>query len=224
MRKLLFTLALLISCLSQAKLKIAILDTGIKPDKIKDLKLCPNESIDFTNSNLNDDHGHGTNIAGLISQQIPKNLDYCLVIIKVFDINNLDSAIESTIKGFRYAQMIRANIINYSGGGASSDKEEKATIINALNKGIKIFVAAGNQGKDLDGNCDYFPACYDKRLVIVGSKTSKNKISENSNRGKVVSVWEIGKDREALDIVLSGTSQATAVATGRYAYEKLTGK
>lgn len=56
---------------------------------------------------------------------------------------------------------------------------------------------------------------YDKRIVVVGNKDSFGTRIKSSNYGKLVNRWEIGENQEAYGITLTGTSQATAVATGK---------
>jgi len=84
-------------------LKIAVIDTGISLDRIQDASLCKTGHKDFTGYGLNDNHGHGTHIYGLIDQyakniKLKTNSDvallsktsvsYCQIIIKFYDLES----------------------------------------------------------------------------------------------------------------------------------------
>ena len=63
---------------------IAVIDTGLRKDIVEQgysKGICKIGHKDFTGTGINDDHGHGTNISGLI-HKYAKGLKYCQVIIK----------------------------------------------------------------------------------------------------------------------------------------------
>jgi hypothetical protein len=60
---------------------------------------------------------------------------------------------------------------------------------------------------------------YDKRTVVVGSLDNNGKKMESSNFGSAVSRWELGLNVIGYGIIMSGTSQAAAVATGKIVSE-----
>lgn len=172
-----------------------------------------------------DTGGHGTNVAGLIENEIKNSglAGYCLLIIKYFSYaqsghQNFLASLES----IKYARDMGANIINYSSHGKSSNFYERRAIVSYLNLGGIFVAAVGNDGKnlDMDGNMTY-PAGYDSRIVAVGSKDEYGFVSPFSNYGKIVNRWEIGVSRTAFDITMSGTSQATAVASGKIAADMI---
>src|SRR5690606_17888997 len=96
-RLLLLSLLLFATNVTVAKpIIIAVIDTGIS-DKLKDGKfLCKMGHKDFTGTGLNDVHGHGTHVSGLIHQHAAKTADwnksanYCQVILKYWDPNQTD--------------------------------------------------------------------------------------------------------------------------------------
>jgi len=213
-------------CISvaQAKtLKIAIIDSGIYPEYVKTLPLCPDGHKSFVDGPWNQDSGagHGTNVASLITMFAGKNLNYCLVIYKVFNIHKNDG-----LGSFPSIQAVQAAIkedvaiINYSGGGEDFSSAEMHIWKEALNKGIVVIVAAGNMKQNLDENCNYYPACYQvlnkvRFFGVVGSLDSNGKRAASSNYGKIVTLWEKGMHIEGGGIIKSGTSQATATVTGK---------
>ena len=211
---------------SAKTITIAVIDSGIDyraPD------LCKMGHKSFSEElpdPLKDENGHGTHVAGLVSKTTGAG-DYCLVSIKYYNESvpgkvNLDNM----IKAIKYAVNIKVDFINISGGGPSYDIYEATAIKDALNSGIKIVTAAGNDHEDLDKECGYFPACYDPRIIMVGnlyiSKDNRwlinnpqwRKLAElakmqlptvqyevgiaaSSNYGKRVTRWQMGSDVES---------------------------
>jgi hypothetical protein len=92
----------------------------------------------------------------------------------------------------------------------TSPAEEREVVKEALDAGITVVTAAGNEHSDLDSKCDFFPACIDSRVVSVGCSDCVQ-----SNTGKVIKIWEHGKAITAGGYTMTGTSQATAVFTGK---------
>lgn len=226
------------------QIKVAVIDTGISPELLKGNSYCKSGHKDFTNTGLDDRHGHGTHISGIVDQyaknyiftfgKSPKKIDelkenYCQIIIKFFDPKQgmFADNLAQTKLALRWAIDQKVNIINYSGGGTEPSKEEKALIVEALDKGIIIVAAAGNERSDIDKH-KYYPAMYDKRIHVVGNlvKLQPREIANSSNRGESVTDWEIGTnvlsrlpdERYGL---MTGTSQATAIKTGKLVREML---
>jgi subtilisin family serine protease len=215
---------------------VAVIDTGFKfSDKTAEAKLCKFGHKNFssiTDSYLPpnmqapvpvDNHGHGTNVAGII-QEFAGNTHYCIVVIKYFDPNSkVDNNLENTIKAIRYANNIGAKYINYSGGGLLFDEREKIEVEKFLDRGGRFIAAAGNEKSDISEK-PYYPAMYDERIVSVGSIEEDGTIAKYSNFGDRVSRWEYGTNIVGFGISMSGTSQATATATGKIINEQECGK
>jgi subtilisin family serine protease len=213
-------------------LVVAVLDTGfIVSEETKNAKLCRFGHKDFTIVQAYskhpktadpipvDNHRHGTNIAGLI-QKFAGNANFCIVIVKYFDpLDKSESGIQPTIDAINYARIIKADYINYSGGGLKRDTQELIAVRRYLDQGGTFVAAAGNEKSDLRLN-PYYPAMYDSKIVSVGSWSSKGNIASYSNFGFDVKRWEIGSDREAFGIKMSGTSQAAAIVTGKLLKER----
>jgi subtilisin family serine protease len=204
------------NCFSK-EIKVAVIDTGIDNQVGK---ICKDGNIDFSGTNSNDSFGHGTHIAGLIIKNA-KNANFCLYNLKYYDpaMHGGDS-LKAIISALKKAIDLNVDIINISAGGFSSVEEEKSLIKLALDKGIKVIVAAGNEATNLDKDCNYFPACYDNRLIVVGNLTKTGVKSNSSNYGSIVKTWEIGTNvvsslPNQKSGELSGTSQATAIFTGK---------
>ena len=235
------------------KVKVAVIDTGVDPKLLKGNSYCKSGHRDFTGQGLDDHHGHGTHISGIIDQYAKNyifdgksyskidsiEIEYCQIIIKYWDSStdvNTDPLM-ATIKALRYAIDQEVDIINYSGGGNEESKEEKELIKEALDKGIKVVAAAGNGARDKNGSFKgydiskkpYYPAAHDPRIYVVGNITKTNTIVESSNTGNNVKYWEVG-DRVLSRLpgssygYMTGTSQATAVKTGKLVRETLINK
>lgn len=237
----LILMSLLFTLSAQAKtIKVAVIDTGfdfkstwensIIEDQRKrgfDLvkpKLCPTGHYSFVQNNdldLQDNHGHGTHIAGIIAQG-NENVDYCLVILKYYDpkvpnTNNL----RNTVEAVKQAVRLKVDIMNYSGGGTEESQEECKQIKLALNAGIKIIAAAGNEHSELVKH-PYYPAMCDPRVIKAVNINKEGKVLPSSNRdssGKIPNVRYI-RGENILSLVpgnqaslMTGTSQSAAEVT-----------
>jgi len=193
---------LLTTIMANAKpIKVAVLDTGITNS---DVPIC--QFIDLTEDKDGIDYsGHGQNISHIINKEAD-GIEYCQIIIKVFGKNGKSASIG---KAIRTAIYFNVDIINLSFGGSGIDKDEFISINRALDLGIIVVAAAGNDGKSLTDNCYYYPACYDNRIIVVGNK------AKSSNYGKQVKLVVNGNNVSAGGYKMSGTSQATAIVTGK---------
>lgn len=251
-KSIMLTTSLLIGCVSlSAHVKmtkprvvvVAVIDTGLAEDLLNSKFLCDTGHKDFTGTGLADNQGHGTHVSGLIDQYakgltigkanmkhiISTSANYCQVILKFYDPKQKNpDAMEQELQALRTAIELKVDIINFSGGGTQYNATEAFLIKKALNLGIKVVVAAGNEGSDLD-KVPYFPACVDNRLYVVGNMTEPNTMAESSNYGNKVNTWEYGtnvisygtKDRIA---IMTGTSQSAAIKSGKLIREMLNSK
>lgn len=205
---------------------IAVLDTGVNRTLARQPFMCKDGATNTVGYTKYDLHGHGSNIIGIIS----KNLDskkYCILSIKVFHryFRQGHSFWKyDVVKGLKIAIERKAKFINMSLYGPESDPKEKRQIQKALSKGIKILIAAGNKGRNLDQNCDSYPACYKLPGVhVVGSGYSNSNRNDKSNYGsETVTDWRDGDNIRAGGTTLSGTSQATAILTGELVKKRFT--
>lgn len=179
------------------------------------------------NSNLMDSHGHGTHIAGIIGAEggndkgiigiAPK---VSMMILKYYDPKTPADNLKNTIRSIKYAIQMKANIINYSGGGLEYSEEEKKAIQEAQNQGILFVGAAGNEHSNSDKN-KYFPADYGLANIISVTAIDPNtRILSSSNYG--VETVHLAAPGQAIYSTLpnnnygnmTGTSQATAFVAG----------
>lgn len=180
------------------------------------------------NNDLTDNHGHGTHIAGIIGAQAGNGKgiagispDVSLMILKYFDpkVPNTDN-LKNTVDSIRYAIKMKANIINYSGGGTEFSADEKAAIEEARQAGILFVAAAGNERSNSDHH-KYYPADYGlSNIISVTAIDPKTEVLPSSNYG-VETVDLAAPGQNILSTLpgsaygyMTGTSQATAFVTG----------
>jgi hypothetical protein len=223
--------------------RIAVLDTGFGPAHFE-ANLCKFGHKDFTGVNRFsnvyntsmpvpiDQHGHGTDMVELIERQligVPKN-EYCIVIIKYYSVDNVNPNINfaNEFYSLNYVINLTPDILSISGGGTSYDLRESRIVKTILDNGTKIVASAGNESRLLSHlyipgikTMQYYPAMYDPRIVVVGSKDVNGKISEFSNYGNIVSHYEVGEVVTGRMGYGGGTSQATAVRAGKLAKEMI---
>lgn len=212
-------------------IRIAVVDTGMNlkdrwpnaaESNMAEPRICPGLSKDFSHTTLNDEHGHGTHIAGLIAKYA-ENANYCLIIYKYYrqDFNG-QTNLDNSLAAFKEAVNQRVDIINYSGGGIYRSNEECNVIKSALDIGIKVNAAAGNEGLDINF-FHFYPAMCDERINIVGGINNYGKRMRMSNYSDGFGVTihdEQGQNQYSLLPggeygYMSGTSQATAIFTGK---------
>ncbi|MES2855531.1 MAG: S8 family peptidase [Bdellovibrionota bacterium] len=225
------------------RIVVAVIDTN-HPDLIKNLWENPKEVVngidDDANgfiddvhgwnfvdgtSDLSDRHGHGTHIAGIIGANGPSlqgvSPDVSIMVLKYFDPEAPNqNPLINTIKAIRYAVAMGADVINYSGGGLTSSREEYEAIREANEAGILFVAAAGNEKSNSDRK-PYYPADYDLPNVLsITAIDSDSQVLPSSNWGEVtVDLSAPGKDIFSTlpgkaHGYMTGTSQATAFATG----------
>lgn len=187
--------------------KVAIFDSGINnPERFN---ICKGGLINATtDKTMSDSTGHGTNMASIINKA--KNKNFCLVIIKVFDKKArfhwdryLTELLNIQTRGVTHINM------SFEGKYIQDLSDVELGIINyLLESDIKINIAAGNGGLNLDRKCSVYPACLgrsDPRIHTIGANDLNF-----SNRGNFL---YLEKGRYIGSPPRSGTSQATAIHT-----------
>lgn len=184
---------------------VAVLDTGIAWENHDDFVQVPDlasqkfkHGWDFVNddAHANDDHGHGTHVAGTIAQATDNAegvagvaFDATLMPVKVLDHfgggNSADIA-----DAIRWAADNGAQVINLSlGGGGRSDVMERA-VMYARNKGVVVVCAAGNGGR---GVVEY-PAAYPGSFAVAAVGPSGTR-APYSSWGKELDIAAPGGDK-----------------------------
>lgn len=191
---------------------VGVIDTGIDTNHPFFSGRVLNIGYDFANgdSNPDDDHYHGTHVAGTV-------VDGTLPNVKVVGIKVMDSGGYGTttdiVNGFEYAHLNGFQIANASLRGPKTDDAFAlySEVINTgFDSGTVYCVASGNDG----GNAmSYVPGCID-RSFTVASHGQNRTMSNFSNIGPCVDITAPG---ESINSCIpgggyhaySGTSMAT---------------
>ncbi|MFN8792518.1 MAG: S8 family peptidase [Bdellovibrionales bacterium] len=174
---------------------------------------------------IDDDHGHGTHIAGLIAGESPDFHGVApgtrLMILKYYDAQApIGGNLMNSVRAIRYAVSMGAHILNYSGGGLEPHPEERRALEDAAKKGVLVVAAAGNENTNADA-LGFYPASYGlQNILSVMAVGPDRKRLPASNWGQrhvhlaapgeaILSTYLNGQMA-----YMSGTSQATALVTG----------
>jgi subtilisin family serine protease len=197
--------------------RIVVIDTGLNVDNNFKPFLCKDWEQDMTGFGIQDDHGHGTNVAGIIIKGLDSK-KVCLVIVKYYTALTPNSYNFSYfLNAIRLVPTLKPSVVNLSSNGGRFVQTELDLLRWSILNGVYFNAAAGNDHIDLDKGCFSFPACYNvksKYVNIVGSHTN-GKYDVFTNFGKVVTTYQPGKEICYLNNCMSGTSQATAVFTNK---------
>lgn len=214
---LIWAMILFFALKSNAKIIVYEIDTGIDAYSHQEIRSHVNVN-EGDILNFFDGNAHGTHIAGLILKDTCPEVE--LKSCSWFKLN-VNGSWNEYISCIRMAESLNPNIINISSSGNNYDSEEYQILKQLGEKGIKIVVAAGNNGKDLSKDCKVYPACYKiKNLIAVGNLEDSGARAVTSNYGifeeiylpgiKVYSTFPGGRYG-----TMSGTSQSTAKETNK---------
>ena len=206
------------------EVKVAVIDSGVdfKHPDLKSQVLPPYNAAAPANTTSTGDHG--THVAGIIGAAKDNavgghgvNPNAKLMPIDVF--NGKAGANDFVIaQGILYAIEQGADVINMSLGGYGESPLMKDAVQKAIDQGITVVAAAGNESTD-----NYsFPASYEG-VISVGSTNDRNKLSSYSNYGPSVDLVAPGEDiystvhdqkKGSSYVKFSGTSMASPVVAG----------
>ncbi|MER3425743.1 MAG: peptidase S8 [Thermoleophilia bacterium] len=196
-----------------------VVDTGIRLTHVEFTGRIGNGYDAITpGGNANDCNGHGTHVAGTIGGStygVAKGVT--LHPVRVLDCNGSGSN-SSVIAGLDWVTQnhIKPAVINMSlGGGASSALD--TAVNNAINAGVTVVVAAGNDNRDA---CLYSPARV-SAAITVGATTSTDYRASFSNYGSCLDLFAPGQSitsawytSDTATNTISGTSMATPHVAG----------
>lgn len=188
--------------------KVAILDTGIDTSKElfkgRLINLGINVSSTGEANSIQDDNGHGTEMAEIICENSNSNVK--LMPIKVANSSGKATVLNTYI-GIQKAIENDAKIINISMNTAVSASSQILTDIinNASDKGVIVVTSAGNNGADVR---NYTPSNIEK-AIVVSAVEDDNSFAKYSNFGETVDYCAYGKYNDK-----TGTSYAAANVTG----------
>ena len=193
------------------RVTVAVLDTGID---VKHSFLSPRMLKGYNaydnSTDVSDVHGHGTHVAGIVTDNTNENVK--IMPVKVMD--NDGYGTQLAIKtGIEYAVKNGADVINMSlGGGCGGEDCLLCTaVVKAVKSGVTVVAGAGNDTQDTE----YFCPAKNKECITVASATEEFKsVSTFSNFGEAVDLCAPGENILSCSpgggyVAKSGTSMAT---------------
>ena len=141
-----------------------------------------------------DTYGHGTAVASIILENAPEVKLVPLVSIK-YENGKIIQVDNDTL-----AQIIRdaidvydCQIINLSAGLASDIESVRQAVEYAKEKQVLIVASAGNDYAE-SGEVKHYPAAYESVIAVGSLKEDGTTISDFSQRGDWVNIFEIGEN------------------------------
>ncbi|MFA5138434.1 MAG: S8 family peptidase [Elusimicrobiota bacterium] len=196
--------------------KVAVVDTGIA--KHADLKIAGGYNCIDPAKPFDDDHGHGTHVAGTIAAQdndqdvVGVAPDVTLYGVKVLS-GDGSGTFADIVEGIQWCVDNKMDLANFSLGASEGEQALADAIKAAAAAGLTIVAAAGNSGGAVG-----YPAAYPE-VVAVAASDSKDKVAYFSSRGPEVDVIAPGVSVNSLAMgggttSMSGTSMACPHMTG----------
>ncbi|HEY9190725.1 MAG TPA: S8 family peptidase [Sulfurovum sp.] len=199
---------------------IAILDTGANLDHL--------DLIDNIKGNYNainprksadDDHGHGTHVAGIIGAVnntigvVGTGPQVNLYPVKVLDRTN-QGALSDILDGLQWCIDNNMQVVNMSFGALGTTQSFHDAVIAVHNAGIVQVSAAGNEGS----SGIIYPARYPE-TIAVSSVDLADQLAASSSRGAEIDLAApgVGINSTSIDglyTTMSGTSMAAPHVTG----------
>jgi len=194
---------------SGAGVTVAVLDTGIAYENYSDASgsyyrapdLAATSFVpgyDFINgdAHANDDHSHGTHVAGTIAQSTDNArgvagvaFEADVMPVKVLGADGNGSYL-AIANGIRWSADQGADVINLSLGASSPSRTLEDALAYAYGKGATIVAAAGNAGL---GQVSY-PAAYDDYVIAVSATRYDEQLAPYSNYGSSIDLAAPGGD------------------------------
>ncbi|WP_334110755.1 S8 family peptidase, partial [Anoxybacillus sp.] len=206
------------------RVTVAVIDTGMdtKHPELKGRVLPAYNAINPAGAPIKD--VHGTHVAGIIGANANNgvgahgvNPNVTILPIDVFG-GSWGASDYTIAQGILYAIEKGAKVINMSLGGYFSSPILEEAVKQAIDAGITVVAAAGNEATDMYS----IPASYEG-VISVGATDHKNKLAEFSNYGPSVDLVAPGVDvyspiydyaKGSSFAELSGTSMAAPVVAG----------
>ena len=169
------------------EITVAVIDTGVEPNPITGKRML--EGIDMVEPDNKygfvDNVGHGTHVAGTVFDAT-RGLDVNILPIGVAVGTQGMVSTSGVFQGIEYAVANGADVINMSLGGPSNSSNAgySRLIKKAVNQGVVVVVAAGNESSDTK----YFTPSKIDECIVVAAHESDHRTASFSNYGSSVDV------------------------------------
>lgn len=192
---------------------VAIIDTGITMHEQLKPYVLPGKNVIMDSADVTDNHGHGTELAGVIAD-VAKDLPVYILPIKASA--NGYFKLSDIVNGIDYAIEQQVDIINLSFGASFPDAIEEMAVQTAIDNGIIVVSSSGNSG--FEEYC--YPASYEN-VISVGSTNEQELRSNFSTYNDLVDFVAPGESIVTLSHFLDqpltnvdGTSFSSAYFSG----------
>ena len=189
---------------------VAVIDSGVYPHDY----ICPKmpesgyDYVDTDTDATNDENGHGTHVAGIITD-CTSSLPVYIYPIRVLNANG-SGKMSNFITAISEARNKGVDVVNLSLSSKTASDAMDYEIRECVNEGITVVIAAGNNNAD---TIDIHPSnLMDPGIVVVGSVVENDGEiikASYSNFGESVDVYAYGSN-----IVSCSTSNGLATRSG----------
>ncbi|HEX7592967.1 MAG TPA: S8 family peptidase [Anaerolineae bacterium] len=195
-------------------IKVGIVDTGIDPNH-PDFACRIVQMKDFTGQGPNDNHGHGTHVAGIIGGTgaasggkykgvAPECVYYTAKVLR----GDGSGSTSDVMAGVEWAVQQGAQVVNLSlGSDGACDGTDALSVTcdAAMSKGAVMCIAAGNAGSG--ASTVGSPGCA-KSVITIGATSKTDQIADFSSRGPT------SDNRIKPDVCFPGVGIASCRASG----------
>ena len=196
---------------------VAIIDSGVflHPMYADRVQESGYDYIDADNDATNDLYGHGTNVAGVVAD-CTNGFPVYLFPIRALNASG-GGSISNIVNAIREAISKGVNVINLSLVAKNISEAMDEAIIDAINSGVTVVAAAGNNSMDTAGVSPShltYPG-----VLIIGAAESDGSIASYSNYGESVDLYAYGTKISCCStngkyVTVTGTSVAAPHITG----------
>jgi len=208
---------------------VAVIDTGVDlthPDLAG--QIVSQTDVVAYDGSAQDDDGHGTHVAGIIAAKANNGTGVAgvapgskLIAVDVFGnyynpytgLTEFGALTSKVIEGIQYAVANGADVINMSLGGPYYDSAFEDAVDDAVNAGVVVVGAAGNEST----SSAHYPSDYNSCISVIATNQSDQK-ADFSNYGAAKDICAPGVSITSTYpggyANLNGTSMASPVVAG----------
>src|SRR5438477_11514751 len=180
-----------------AGVTVAIIDTGIAPvDDLDPARLLGGHNFLTGGDDADDDHGHGTHVAGTVAQTTDNGVGVAgmaplarLMPLKVLGADGSGTSV-GIADAIRWAADHGARVLNLSLGGGARSAAMAHAVAYARSRGCVVVCAAGNSGR----RGVSYPAAY-PGAIAVSAVGPKGRLAPYSSYGPEVRIAAPGGDK-----------------------------